>query len=176
MKLINPNDVLIRKFEPKLQNRFVLSMENIPSYMIKSVNGVGFEQGEVMIHHINSYFKVKGSKVKWNDLTMSLYDPISPNGSERVMNWLRLHYDPLTGQAGYAYSDNGITPAHYKRDLSLEIIGNDFVRISTWVVEGAFIKNASFGEWNWESEDTAQSIELTLGMDRMYHVPHNNFI
>ena len=37
--------------------------------------------------------------------------------------------------------------------------------ISEWVVKGAFIKSADFGEYNWDTENTAVNITMTVQPD-----------
>ncbi len=157
MTTLDPNQLLYKAFEPKLKNRFFISMDGIPSYLVKNFNGLGFEQGEVMINHINSYFKVKGGRLVWNDLTLGLYDPISPSGAALVMEWARMHHETVTGRAGYADM--------YQKNFNLIILGPVGDIVGEWLVKGAFIKNADFGDWSWDDPDVPQEISLTLGIN-----------
>ena len=143
-------------FEPKVQNRFIMYVDGFPSYIIKSVGGMGFDQGEITLNHINTYRKVKG-KLRWNDITLSLYDPITPSGAQAVMEWTRLHHESVTGRDGY--SD------FYKKDLTIDVLGPVGDIVSEWIIKGAFIKSAEFGEYNWDNDTAAQSLDLTVGMD-----------
>ena len=156
MPILNSNDIFFTQFEPKLKNRFIMYVDGIPSFCIKGISAVGFDQDEIKLNHINIYRKIKG-KLHWNDLTMTLFDPITPSGAQSVMEWVRLHHESVTGRNGY--SD------FYKKDLKIQVLGpvGDFV--SAWVVKGAFIKSAEFGDFNWDTESEAQEIEVTLGMD-----------
>jgi hypothetical protein len=131
-------------------------VNGIPSYIIKAVSGMGFAQDEIMLNHINIYRKIKG-KLKWNDLTLTLFDPITPSGAQAVMEWVRLHHESVTGRDGY--SD------FYKKDVKIEILGPVGDIVSEWIVKGAFIKSAEFGEYNWDNEAAAQNLTLVLGMD-----------
>ena len=131
-------------------------VEGIPSYVIKAISAVTFEQGEVVLNHINVYTKVKG-KTKWSDLTMTLFDPITPSGAQAVMEWVRLHHESVTGRDGY--SD------FYKKDLTIDVLGPVGDIVSEWVIKGAFIKGGNFGEYNWDTENAAVNLSLTLGMD-----------
>jgi hypothetical protein len=117
---------------------------------------VTFEQGEVVLNHINVYSKVKG-KTKWSDLTMTLFDPITPSGAQATMEWLRLHHESVTGRDGY--SD------FYKKDLTIDILGPVGDIVSEWIIKGAFIKGGNFGDYDWDSENTAINLSLTIGMD-----------
>jgi hypothetical protein len=131
-------------------------VDGIPSYVIKAISAVTLEQGEVVLNHINVYTKVKG-KTKWSDLTMTLFDPITPSGAQAVMEWVRLHHESVTGRDGY--SD------FYKKDLTIDVLGPVGDIVSEWVIKGAFIKGANFGEYNWDTENAAINLSLTIGMD-----------
>lgn len=131
-------------------------IDGFPSYMIKSISGLGFDQGEIKLNHINIYRKIKG-KMSWNDVTVTLFDPITPSGAQAVMEWTRLHHESVTGRDGY--SD------FYKKDVVIDILGPVGDIVSEWVLKGAFIKTADMGEYNWDTEAEAQNLTLTLGMD-----------
>lgn len=156
MAILTSDEIFFTAFEPKVQNRFIMYVDGIPAYIIKGVNGLGFEQGEIVLNHINIYRKVKG-KLRWNDVTLSLYDPITPSGAQAVMEWVRLHHESVTGRDGY--SD------FYKKDIVLDIVGPVGDIVSEWVLKGAFVKTADFGELNYDNDSAAQNITLTLGMD-----------
>ena len=156
MAILNPNEIFFTAFEPKQPNRFIMYVDGFPSYIIKAISAVTFEQGEVVLNHINVYSKVKG-KTKWSDLTMTLFDPITPSGAQATMEWLRLHHESITGRDGY--SDM------YKKDLTINILGPVGDIVSEWVIKGAFIKGGNFGEYNWDTENAAVNLSLTLGMD-----------
>jgi hypothetical protein len=131
-------------------------VDGIPSYIIKKISAVTFEQGEVVLNHINVYTKVKG-KTKWSNLTMTLFDPITPSGAQAVMEWVRLHHESVTGRDGY--SDM------YKKDLTIDVLGPVGDIVSEWVIKGAFITGGNFGDYDWDSENQAVSLTLTLAMD-----------
>jgi hypothetical protein len=156
MAVLDPNEIFFTAFEPKVKNRFILYVDGIPSYLIKGVGAVTVEMGEIKLNHINVYRKIKG-KANWSDLSMTLYDPITPSGAQSVMEWVRLHHESVTGRDGY--SD------FYKKDLTINVLGPVGDIISEWVIKGAFIKTANFGEFNWDTEAEAQNIALTIGMD-----------
>ena len=156
MAILTADEIFFTAFEPKVQNRFIMYVDGIPAYIIKGVNGLGFEQGEIILNHINVYRKVKG-KLRWNDVTLTLFDPITPSGAQAVMEWVRLHHESVTGRDGY--SD------FYKKDVTIDIVGPVGDIVSEWVLKGAFVKTADFGELNFDNDSTAQNISLTLGMD-----------
>ena len=142
-------------FEPKVQNRFLLEVDGIPSFIMKKVSRPQIECGEVILDHINIIRKMKG-KCKWGDITMTLYDPIVPSGAQAVMEWVRTQHESVTGRDGYA--------DFYKKDLNIFVLGPVGDKIENWSVKGAYIKTAQFGDLDWATE-TAVEIQLTLGVD-----------
>ena len=156
MPVLDPNEIFFTAFEPKQANRFILYMDGIPSFIVKGLSAVSVTQGEVILNHINVLRKVKGKTV-WNDITMTLFDPITPSGAQAVMEWVRLHHESVTGRDGY--SD------FYKKDLNLNVLGPVGDIVSEWIIKGAFIKEATFGDYNWDTENEAKQIEVTLGVD-----------
>jgi hypothetical protein len=156
MAVLDPNEIFFTAFEPKVKNRFIMYVDGIPSYTIKKVSAVGFEQGEQVLHHINVYRKIKG-KLKWNDIDLALHDPITPSGAQAVMEWVRLHHESVTGRNGY--SD------FYKKDITFNVLGPVGDIISEWIIKGAFIKSSTFGEFDWSSEGEVTELSVKLGMD-----------
>ena len=131
-------------------------VDGIPSYTIKQIAAVSVEMGEIILNHINVYRKIKG-KAKWADMQMTLFDPITPSGAQAVMEWVRLHHESVTGRDGY--SD------FYKKDITINVLGPVGDVVSEWIIKGAFIKSANFGEYNWDTEAAAINLQVTLGMD-----------
>jgi hypothetical protein len=156
MAVLDPNEIFFTAFEPKQKNRFILYVDGIPSYQIKGVGAVTLEQGVVTLNHINVERKIKG-KSRWSDISMTLFDPITPSGAQAVMEWVRLHHESVTGRDGY--SD------FYKKDVTIDVLGPVGDIVSEWILKGAFITNSNFGDFNWDTENEAQNIELTLSID-----------
>ena len=155
MAILNPNEIIFSAFEPKVANRFIMYVEGIPAYLIKKASAPGFDAGEITLDHINVYRKIKG-KVKWADMTLELYDPITPSGAQAVMEWARLAHESVTGRDGY--SD------FYKKDLTLSVLGPVGDVVSEWKIKGAYAKSANFGDMDWSSE-APLNISLTIAMD-----------
>ena len=156
MPVIDPNEIFFTAFEPKQANRFILYVDGIPSFMIKGLSGLGFEQNEITMNHINVYRKIKGRLV-WNDVTMTLFDPITPSGAQATMEWLRLHHESVTGRDGY--SD------FYKKDLTFNVLGPVGDIVSEWIIKGAMITSINWGDYNWDDDGTAINIEVEVQPD-----------
>ena len=155
MALLDPNEIFFNQFEPKQKNRFIAYIDGVPAYLVKGMGAVSLTQGEVQLNHMNIYRKVKGKTI-WNDVSFTLYDPITPSGAQAVMEWARSAYESVTGRAGY--SDN------YKKDVTLNQLGPAGDIVGEWIIKGAFIIDANFGEYDWSSSDVAE-ISVTMAMD-----------
>jgi len=153
--LLENDKMFYTPYEPKVQNRFILQVDGIPTFIMKKVSRPQIDCGEVVLDHINIIRKVKG-KCKWGDITMTLYDPIVPSGAQAVMEWVRTQHESVTGRDGY--SD------FYKKDFDIFVLGPVGDKIENWKVKGAYIKTAQFGDLDWSTE-TQVEIQLTLAVD-----------
>ena len=149
------NDMFYTNFEPKMKNRFIMEIDGIPSYLIKSTNRPSISFGEVVLDHINVKRKIKG-KANWDNVTMTLYDPVTPSGAQAVMEWVRLSHESVTGRDGY--SD------FYKKDIYVRSLGPVGDIVEEWIMKGAYCQNATFGPMDWTT-DTPVEITMTVVMD-----------
>jgi hypothetical protein len=131
-------------------------IDGIPAYEIKGVGAVNVSQGTVPLNHINVQRFVKG-KTTWGTIQFTLFDPIVPSGAQAVMEWVRLHHESVTGRDGY--SD------FYKKDLTFDVLGPVGDIVSEWILKGCLITEASFGDYNWDTVDTAVEITMTVQPD-----------
>jgi hypothetical protein len=156
MAVLDPNEIFFTAFEPKQKNRFILYVDGIPSYQIKGMGAVTLNQGTVALNHINVQRFVKG-KTTWAPISMTLFDPITPSGAQAVMEWVRLHHESVTGRDGYSDS--------YKKDLTLDVLGPVGDIVSEWIIKGALITSANFGDYSWDTENAAQELTLEVQPD-----------
>ena len=156
MAVLDPNEIFYTAFEPKQANRFILYMDGMPSYILKGVSAVTLNQGVVTLNHMNVERKVKGKSV-WQNVTLTLFDPITPSGAQATMEWVRLHHESVTGRDGY--SD------FYKKDLTINVLGPVGDIVSEWILKGAFITSTNFGEYNWDTVDTAINLTIEVSID-----------
>jgi hypothetical protein len=89
-------------------------------------------------------------------MNLELYDPITPSGAQAVMEWVRLSHESVTGRDGY--SD------FYKKDITLDVLGPVGDIISEWVIKGAYVKTANFGDYDW-ANDQAINLSVSIAMD-----------
>ena len=156
MAIASTNEMFFTAFEPKQQNRFIMYMDGFPSYIVKGVSGINVTQQTVELNHINLKRYVKG-KTTWGTIDFTLHDPITPSGAQAVMEWVRLHHESVTGRNGY--SD------FYKKDLTFNVLGPVGDTVSEWIIKGALITSANFGEYSYDNESAAQSITMQVQPD-----------
>jgi len=149
------SEIFYTNFEPKRQNLYIMEIEGIPSYLIKAANRPSLTFNVTTLDHINVKRKLKG-KGEWQDISITLHDPIVPSGAQAVMEWIRLSHESITGRDGYA--------DFYKKDIDIYMLGPVGDKIEQWKIKGAFINSANFGSLDWATDDVAQ-IDLTLSMD-----------
>jgi hypothetical protein len=155
-QVLDFNEMFYTNFEPKTKNRFIMEIGGIPSYMIKTANRPNIQFETITLDHINIQRKLKG-KGTWQDLEITLFDPIVPSGAQAVMEWVRLSHESLTGRDGYA--------DFYKKDVDIYMLGPVGDKIEQWKLKGAFISNAQFGDLDWSNASDPAEITLTLTYD-----------
>ena len=131
--ILSQNDIFFRAFEPKTKNRFIMDIDGIPSYFVKTMNRPQITFEEIELNHINvkRYLKGKGT---WEPLEITLYDPIVPSGAQAVMEWVRLHHESVTGRDGY--SD------FYKKDITFNLLGPVGDKVEFELIKGEKGMNA----------------------------------
>ena len=58
MAILETNQMMFTAFEPKLQNRFLMEIDGIPAYLIKSLNRPQITFNNIVLDHINVKRKI----------------------------------------------------------------------------------------------------------------------
>lgn len=132
-----------------------MEIDGIPSYLVKSAARPSIQFETVVLDHINIKRKLQG-KGDWQNITITLYDPIVPSGAQSVMEWVRLGHESITGRRGYA--------DFYKKDITFYMLGPVGDKIEQWTLKGALIESVNFGDVSWDSNEPA-TIEISLAYD-----------
>ena len=115
---VNPENLLIGQFVPKQQHKFLLSFSDsnyeIPAFLIKTLSRPTLTINKITHDHNSSKVHFAG-KAEWEDISISLVDPIDISASAKVMEWVNMSHDSSTGVSGY--------PSDYKKDLTINILG-----------------------------------------------------
>ncbi len=155
IETLDVTSMLPSKFEPKRKNRWVLMIEGIDAFLMKTAARPTVATESVEIPFVNARRYLAGL-TKFEPMAVTLHDPIAPSGAQQIMEWIRLHFESVSGRAGYA--------DFYKRDIQLKLLDPVGTVIELWDVKGAFIENAAFGELTYE-DGTLIEIALSLRFD-----------
>jgi len=148
-------DMLPNKFEPKRKFRWVFAVEGLDAFLMKTAARPNVTIEETELSYINSTRYLAG-KSKFEAITVTLHDPIAPSGAQQVMEWVRTHFESVSGRAGYA--------DFYKRDCQLKLLDPVGTVVELWDIKGAFLTNATFGDLDYGGSDPAE-ISLTIRFD-----------
>lgn len=152
---LSVSSMLPNLFEPKRKNQWIFAIEGIDAFLMSKAARPEIEHEEHEIPFVNSRRWVMGvSKLK--EMSVTLHDPIAPSGAQQVMEWIRLHFEIVSGRAGYA--------DFYKRDAQIKVLDPIGTVVELWDLKGVWIRNVNFGELSYETGEP-QTIELSLRFD-----------
>ena len=157
-ELIDPSEIMFTPFEPKTKNRYIMYIEGIPAYLIKTANRPTIAFETIELDHINVKRYVKG-KATWETIEFTMYDPVVPSAAQAVMEWVRLGHESVTGRDGY--SD------FYKKDVTINVLGPVGDKVEEWTLKGAFVTAADFGALSF---DSAALTEITVSVQFDYAI------
>ena len=143
------------KFQPKAKRQFVLAIEGIDQFLVKTASRPTFTTEPVTINWINTTRYIAG-KTTFGTLSVTLHDPIAPSGAQQVMEWIRTCYESVSGRSGFA--------DFYKRDMQIKVLDPIGTVVELWDCKGAWITEANFNELTYEGSDSTE-ISLTIQCD-----------
>lgn len=133
----------------------MFAIEGIDAFLMRKAARPEIENEEHEIPFVNSRRWVMGlSKLK--EMSIQLMDPIAPSGAQQVMEWIRLHFEIVSGRAGYA--------DFYKRDAQIKVLDPVGTVIELWDLKGVWIRTVNFGELSYETGEP-EMIDLTIRYD-----------
>jgi len=153
---LSVSEMLPNKFEPKRKYRWIFQIEGVDAFLMKTAQRPTFQFDEIKIDFINAIRYLNG-KMTFGEVRVSLHDPIAPSGAQQVMEWIRTHYESVSGRAGYA--------DFYKRDCQLKLLDPVGTVVELWDMKGCMIKSANFQDLDYSDATTPMAIDLQLRID-----------
>ena len=153
---LNVSSMLPNKFEPKRNFRWVFAIEGIDAFLMKTSNRPTMNTTGMEIPFMNSHRYIAG-KTKFDPIACTLHDPIAPSGAQQVMEWVRTHFESVSGRAGYA--------DFYKRDCQLKLLDPVGTVVELWDIKGAQITSVDYQALTYEDESAPLTIAMTLRYD-----------
>ena len=138
--LLENKNMLSPSYEPKLNNRFIVTFPsefNIPEWSAFSVDMPSFSIKEKKIFGIK-YFE----EIVWDDVLVQLYDPIDPSNSKAIMKIIE-------------------TNPNIKFDFFINILDPAGITIETWCLTGCRFSSVYFGHYDYSDFNTTK-IDLTI--------------
>jgi hypothetical protein len=145
--------------EPKLKNNFELLFPTelgIESFLVQTVQKPSIQINAVEIPYMNSMTYVSGRAV-WQTMDITFIDTVGPSTTQKVMEWVRLHFESTTGRKGYAVG--------YKKNLILNALDGPGVAIEKWTLIGCQITVAGFDSFDY-GDDALTMVNITIQPDR----------
>lgn len=149
------SDLLNVQFEPHKKNLFILAIEGVDSFLVKTASKPTITAEEIAIPYMGNTRYIAGRST-FGTMTVTLHDAIAPSTSQQIVEWQRSCHEFVSGRGGYS--------AFYKRSIQIKLVDPVGTIVSLWDIKGAWITEASFGDLAYEGSETAE-ISLTLRFD-----------
>jgi len=154
-EVLEVGQLLANTYEPKRKFRWILEIDGVDAFTIKTAARPQATFEEVVVDYINAKRYLTG-KMAWNPIAVTLHDPIAPSAAQKIIDWLRLNYEQLTGRMGYA--------SVYKKDITLKMFGPQGSVVELWDIKGAWALDVNMGDLDYASSDNAE-ISLSIRFD-----------
>lgn len=152
--------------EPKRSFRYLLYFTGCPQFVVSKINKPGFQVGNQPYQFLNYDFKYPG-RVTWDDVTLTIVDPVDPDSSLSLYNILEA--------SGYTIPSNYIQATAKTvgkqsmvdalgKQIRIAQLGADGKPIEEWVLHNPLIKSVKFGDLDY-SQENLLNITITLSID-----------
>jgi hypothetical protein len=144
--------------EPKRKNRFTLEFPTelgIESYLVQTSAKPSLNINKTEIPYMNTSTFVAGRSV-WQEMEITFIDVIGPSTTQKVIEWIRLHFESATGRMGYAVG--------YKKNLVLKALDPTGIEVEKWTLIGCQIVSANFDSFDYSADDLAM-VTITIQPD-----------
>ena len=153
--------------EPKRKFRFRISFTGLTEdgivWYAKTVNKPNFTVTETEHTFLNHKFYYPG-RVEWQEISMTLVDPVSPNASAQLSALIRASgYKPLPGKTGLETMSKAKSAGSLGVIEIQQIDANGQI-IEIWRLINPFIKSVKYGDLDYGNDELLE-IELGLRYD-----------
>ena len=153
--------------DPKRKFRFLVEisgLENSQIWYAKSITKPAITIGTAEHLYLNHKFYYPGN-VEWNEVTLDLVDPVSPDAAGQMATLLvRSGYPgPATPQDPVTLSKQKATAAALNR-VTIRQIDADGHDVEIWTLQSAFITGVDYGDLSY-GEEALSDISVTMRYD-----------
>ena len=131
----------------------------------KTVSVPSWDMNEVEHDYFDNKFYFPG-RVTWQDVEVTLVDPVSPSAVELTNQILTQSGYNILASAGKKATVSKAKAAHPDAmgDFVLQLLDADGTEKEKWTLKNALIKSAKYGELDYSNDDLRQ-ISLTIKYD-----------
>lgn len=159
--------------EPKRNFRFRMNVGDVCFYLVKSAGRPNFEISQAEHSYLNHTFKFPG-KVTWQDVDVTLVDPIDDNSLEKMKtiivnsgyHWIREDEILNSSELNTISKKKAVEALSIGngKGLKLQQIDADGRVVDEWSFRNAWISKVTPNELAYENEDLSD-ITLTITYD-----------
>ena len=154
MAIIDDAALLGQYFQPKFKFRFVLSIDGIPSFLIKRAKKPQARNSQTQLSYMNrtKYFK---GRTKYQPAQFTIIDSIDPNSAQLLQTWQLKHSDPSTGRDG--------SPGFYQiKQITLTQVGAAGQIVNRWTYYDCWLTDIDFGDNDANDDTSTGQIVFTM--------------
>jgi hypothetical protein len=150
--------------DPKRSFRFVLVVNNMPTYTCKTSGKPSFTINNITHNYMAHAFNYPG-RITWNPVSVTLVDPVVPDASAKLNKILQA--------SGYAVPNTpeAARVSFTKKDTR-DALGSPSIQqldasgrtIEQWTLRNAWIESVNFGNVSYDSDEMV-NIELSFRYD-----------
>jgi hypothetical protein len=155
-EILEVQQMMADMYEPKRKFRWIIAINGIDAFTAKTASRPQITFDETVIDYINVKRYLAG-KATWAPLNLVLLDPIVPSASQKVMEWIRLCFENVTGRCGYAN--------FYKKSITLKLLDPVGAVVESWDLQGTWIQDANWNDLDYAVSDPVD-IALVLRFDQ----------
>jgi hypothetical protein len=155
-----------RAYDPKRQFRWVLRVDKVPAYVLKSVDKPSFDIGEAEHKFLNHTYYYPG-RTTWQPINMTLADPVDPDMAATVADIIRTAgYNPIieANEAGLTTMSKAKAVNALGAQFEIAQLDSDANEIERWVLKNAWVQSVKLGNLDYEGDDLT-NIEITVRYD-----------
>lgn len=132
----------------------------------KTVDTPSFNVTEITHSFFDNEYKFPG-RVQWQDVNMTLVDPISPNAVQMTNQIILNSGYSIKGSQEFGQNPSSITKVGANKAMGnvlIEILKGDGTPVETWTLNNPFITSVKFSTLDYTNDDM-RTIDLTLKYD-----------
>lgn len=157
-EVLEVSQLLANTYEPKRQFRWIIQIDGLDAFVMKTAArpSMTFEETKIDYINVKRYLAGKG---EFQPLAVKMNDPINPSASQKVLAWVRVCFDVENGRMGYATA--------YKRNFTLKLLAPDGAVVELWDVIGAWAQDVQMGELDYSNSEPVE-VSCTIRYDQAF--------